>query len=384
MSEDLVLVADVDREQVTWLWRDRIPRGKVTVLDGDPGTGKSTLTLTIAAKVSTSSPFPDGTRPERADVILLSAEDDIGDTIRPRLEAAGADLSRCWVLPDVHPPPDDKGKPRPPRPPELPADLDTLEGMVKDKQAALVVIDPLMAFLSGQVNAHVDQDVRRVLASLGYMAARTGAAVVIVRHMNKGAGSALYRGSGSIGIVGAARAGLLVAPDPDDDSRRVLAMTKSNLAKMPDALAYRLINDEEYGVARVVWDGSSRHTANDLVRARVDEDEAPALADAMRVLKEILADGPLAAGNVKRQAATAGVAERTLHRARQALGVTTRRQGFGQGGYYLWSMPADPPDPMAQGTHGMDAMDATCQGVIEGDAHGHPTHDPDDPGRFTR
>jgi hypothetical protein len=384
VSDDLVLVAEVDREQVRWLWPGRIPLGKVTVLDGDPGTGKSTLTLTIAAKVTTGSPFPDGTRPERADVILLSAEDDIGDTIRPRLEAAGADLARCWVLPDVHPPPDDKGKPRPPRPPELPADLDTLKGMVKDKQAALVVVDPLMAFLSGQVDSHRDQDVRRVLASLAYMATRTGAAVVIVRHMNKGTGSALYRGSGSIGIVGAARSGLLVAPDPDDDSRRVVAMMKSNLAKMPEALAYRLVNDERYSCARVVWDGASRHTAGDLVRPRVDEDEAPALAEAVRVLKEILADGPLSAGNVKKLAAQAGVAERTLHRARQALGITARRHGFGQGAVYVWTMPAAPPDPMAQGTHGMDAMDATCQGVTEGDAHSQPTYEPDDPGRSTR
>src|SRR5215216_945193 len=258
MSDDLVLVADVDRELVTWLWRDRIPLGKVTVLDGDPGTGKSTLTLTIAAKVTTGSPFPDGTRPERADVILLSAEDDIGDTIRPRLEAAGADLSRCWVLPDIHPVVPPEAKPEAPRPPELPADLDALEGMVKDKAAALVVIDPLMAFLSGQINAHVDQDVRKVLAPLGYMASRTGAAVVVVRHMNKGQGSALYRGSGSIGIVGAARAGLLVAPDPDDEGRRVLAVSKSNLGPKTSSLAYKIIEDERYKVARVVWDGASK------------------------------------------------------------------------------------------------------------------------------
>jgi AAA domain len=358
VSDDLVLVADVDREQVTWLWRDRIPRGKVTVLDGDPGTGKSTLTLTIAAKVTTGSPFPDGARPERGDVILLSAEDDIGDTIRPRLEAAGADLARCWVLPDVTPVVPPEAKPEPPRPPEFPADLDALEGMVKDKAAALVVVDPLMAFLSGQVDSHRDQDVRRVLASLGYMAARTDAAVVIVRHMNKGTGSALYRGSGSIGIVGAARAGLLVAPDPDDDSRRVLAMTKSNLAKMPDALAYRLVNDELYGVAQVVWEGSSRHTASDLVRPRVDEEHAPALAEAVRVLEETLADGPLPAGNVKRMAATAGVAERTLQRARHALGVTARRQGFGPGTHYVWSMPASGSQVGNHGTHGEHAMDA--------------------------
>jgi hypothetical protein len=375
VSDDLVLVADVDREQVTWLWPGRIPRGKLVVLDGDPGVGKSTLT--IAAKVSTGSPFPDGARPERGDVILLSAEDDIADTIRPRLEAAGADLNRCWVLPDVHP----EGEP--PRPPELPADLFLLEDLVKSKAAALVVVDPLMAFLAGQVDSHRDQDVRRVLASMAYMAARTGAAVLIVRHMRKGAGSALDKGSGSIGIIGAARAGLLVAPDPEDEGRRILAMTKSNLAKMPEALAYRLVNDELYGAARVVWDGASRHTANDLVRARVDEDEAPALTEAARVLKEILADGPLPAGNVKRMAATAGVAERTLHRARHALGVTARRQGWGPGAHYQWSMPADPPEAMAQGTHGMDAMDATCQGVVEGGAHLFE-YDPDDPGRFTR
>jgi hypothetical protein len=103
----------------------------------------------------------------------------------------------------------------------------------------------------------------------------------------------------------------------------------------------------------------------------------------VRVLKEILADGPLAAGNVKKLAATAGVAERTLQRARLALGVTARRQGFGRGAFYVWTMPADPSQGMARGTHGMDAMDATCQGLVEGDTHAELPF-PDDPGRFTR
>ena len=146
----LVGVGDVDREPVRWLWPGRIPLGKVSVLDGDPGTGKSTLTLTMAAKVSTGSPFPDGTRPERGDVILLNAEDDIGDTIRPRLEAAGADLARCWVLPDVRP----EGKE--PRLPELPADLFLLEDLVKQKAAALVVIATLSGLIPARQATRVD------------------------------------------------------------------------------------------------------------------------------------------------------------------------------------------------------------------------------------
>jgi hypothetical protein len=228
------------------------------------------------------------------------------------------------------------------------------------------------------------------MASLAYMASRTRAAVVVVRHMNKGQGSALYRGSGSIGIVGAARAGLLVAPDPDDDSRRVLAMTKSNLAKMPDALAYRLVDDERYSCARVVWDGASRHTAADLVRPPVDEDQAPALAEAVRVLEEILSDGPLAAGNVKKMAAQAGVKERTLDRARLVLGVTARRKGFGQGAHYEWSMPANPSqhgEHGEHGEHGMDAMGAMPAEVEDIGEHGRlpfPTTTESDHRRFSR
>jgi AAA domain len=375
VTDDLVCVADIAAEPIRWLWPGRLPLGKLAVLDGDPGVGKSTITLTIAAKVSTGSPFPDGSRPEPADVVLLSAEDEIGDTIRPRLEAAGANLERCWVLPDVRP----EGEP--PRPPELPLDLDQLEGYVKDRGAALVVIDPLMAFLSGQVDAHRDQDVRRALASMAAMAARTGAAVLIVRHLNKtSGGNPLYRGGGSIGIVGAARAGLLAAPDPDDEHRRILAVTKSNLAAMPEALAYRLAPDEQYGVARVVWEGATTHTAADLLRVRPREDdgEAPAREEAETVLREILADGPVPARRVKQLARDAGVAERTLDRARLALGATTRREGFGPGAQYLWALP-----------DAMLAMGATLAKQEPHGAHGEHEEppgllDPDDPARWTR
>jgi hypothetical protein len=132
-----------------------------------------------------------------------------------------------------------------------------------------------MAFLSGQVDSHRDQDVRRVLASLAYMASRTGAAVVIVRHMNKGTGSALDRGSGSIGIVGGALGRAAGRAGPRRRGPPHPGHTTSNLAKTPDALAYRIVEDERYGVARVVWDGSSSRTADDLVRPRVDNTRRP-------------------------------------------------------------------------------------------------------------
>lgn len=154
-------VADVATERVRWLWQGRIPLGKVTVLDGDPGLGKSTFTLDLAARVSTASPLPTGERPEApASVILLSAEDGIADTIRPRLEAAEADLDRVHVFEHVL---DLEGVPRPP---SIPMDVAHIERLVVTEGATLVVVDPLMAYLGAGVDSHRDQDVRRAMFAL--------------------------------------------------------------------------------------------------------------------------------------------------------------------------------------------------------------------------
>ena len=221
----VIRVADVQSEPVEWLWAPRIPRGMLTVFDGDPGLGKSTICLELTARVTTGSPMPGSTtRTHPANVVLLSAEDVIAQVIRPRLEAAGADCNRVVVFDHVN---DGQG----PRSPELPADTVLLERIVDVERAALVIVDPLMAFFGAEVNAHRDQDVRRALHALKALAERTGAAVLVVRHLNKAGGSnPLYRGGG---IVGAARSGLLVAPDPEDGQRRILAASKSNLAPAP-------------------------------------------------------------------------------------------------------------------------------------------------------
>lgn len=339
----------VQPETVRWLWPGRVPMGKLTVLDGDPGLGKSTLTLDVAARVSTGQAMPDGTYGDvdaPADVLLLSAEDGLGDTIVPRLRAAGADLSRCEALAEITDPPragrDGQPVAQPPRPPSLPQDVDVLAEVIREAGAKLVIVDPLMAFLGGGVDSHRDQDIRAALAPLAGMADETGAAVVIIRHLNKTPGSnPLYRGGGSIGIIGAARAGLLVAPDPQDDTRRVLAVTKSNLAALPPALAYRITPTPD-GVAALSWEGATAHTAAQLLEAPVDAEGRSALDEAVDFLRDALADGPQPARDVQRQAREAGIAERTLWRAKARLGVTISRQGEpGKrgGGPVSWQLP---------------------------------------------
>jgi hypothetical protein len=335
--------AHVPREQVKWLWPGRIPFGKLTVLDGDPGLGKSTVMLDVAARVTTRSPMPDGGRLDRpGGTLLLSAEDGVADTIRPRLEAAGANLHLVQVLDHVT---DERG----PRPVEFPADLDRVEQYAKALtfgeecyEPRLLVIDPLMAYLGGEVNANRDQDVRRVLHRLKLMAESTGLAVVVIRHLNKAPGSnALYRGGGSIGIIGAARAGLLVGVDPDDDGRQVLAVSKSNLAARPPSLAYRLVSDGRYGVARVAWEGASDHSAADLLGAPAER-PSPKQDQAEQLLQDALTNGPRPVSWLKQHAARKRVSWRTVERAKAALEVIVERRGEpGKrgGGSYWWRLP---------------------------------------------
>lgn len=317
-------------EAVSWLWPGRIPFGMLTVLDGDPSLGKSTLSLDIAARLSRGLPMPGCSEAnEPAGVVLLSAEDDLAVTVRPRLDAAGADCSRILALPII-------GEGEESRPPSIPEDLDALTLAVAQVDARLVVLDPLMAILSPNVDAHKDQSIRRALHLLSVFAGDTGAAVLIVRHLNKQAGgNPLYRGGGSIGIVGAARSGLLVGRDPDDPTRRVLASTKSNLAPEQPSLAWHL--ESAGDVSRVVWDGISGHDAGDLL---AEQDSSPsALDEAREVIAEVLADGPLPAMEARRAIKERGVADRTMWRARKLAGVVARKDGM-KGGW-LWELPSD-------------------------------------------
>lgn len=346
----VVRVDTIAAQSVRWLWPGRIPFGKVTVLDGDPGLGKSVVTLDIAARLSRGAGMPDGARVDLAGpqgVVLLTAEDDIADTVRPRLETAGADLERIAALVRLR---DEQGE----RLPTL-ADLDSVGRAIRTVDAALVIIDPLMAYLPDERDAHRDHDIRRALAPVVALAARTGVAMIVVRHLNKSSAglNPVYRGGGSIGIIGAARSGLLVAPDPDapDSGRRILAVTKSNLSAPVPALAYRIEAPE--GVAHVVWEGFTAHTAAALLALPELPAERTALDEATEFLTEILAQGAaLSATEVKAAARQAGIAERTLDRARHRAGVVARREGFGPGATYVWVACTPSPKYAVLGEHG--------------------------------
>ncbi len=333
-----VLLSTVQPKAVEWLWPGRIPLGRLTILDGDPGLGKSVLTMDLAGRVSAGLGMPDGTPCRAAGVVVLNNEDGRDDTVVPRLLASGGDLSRVLAL-DIVPDGDSE------RLISLPADLDYLRQAIERVAANLVIVDPLMAWIGGEHNTHRDQDCRRALHPLGRLAEDTGAAVLVVRHLNKMAGgNPLYRGGGSIGIIGAARSGLLVAKDPDNPDRRVLASVKCNLAKLPASLAFDLSPDDQ-GRLRVGWVGESTHTADSLLAVPQNDEDRDAVQEAVEVLRAILADGQLTADEVKRQARRAGLADRTLYRAKAILGVRAVRVGFGPEGRWHWSLKESAAGP---------------------------------------
>jgi hypothetical protein len=329
----VVCAADVEPTKVSWLWEGRIPRGKITTVDGDPGLAKSTLLLDLAARLSVGGSLPDGAPLDGPyDVILLSAEDGVADTIVPRLKAAGADLFRIRLLTEV-------GTGDDLRLPELPVDIPILRELILERGAVLVIIDPLMAYLSAGIDAHRDQDVRRALNRLKSIAEETGAAIVVVRHCTKGVGtSAIHKGGGSVGIIGAARAGLLVAKDPEapDSGRCIIAVAKSNVGPPVPALAYRAVSDEIHGCGRIEWQGVTNHLADDLAAGPINQEERGALAEARAFLEDYLLEGPKPAGEIIEAGKEAGISSTTLKRAKGVLRV----RSFKRSAQWLWAAAA--------------------------------------------
>lgn len=380
----VVRLADVTPERVSWLWPGRIPAGKLVTLDGDPSLGKSTLSLSLAATITTGGIWPDGTRCEYPGaVVLLSAEDGLADTVRPRADAAGADVAMIYAVQGV---PLSDGTLVPP----TLADVYELTKLVRRVKARLLVVDVLMAYLPTGTDSHKDQDVRRVLSRLSAMADETGCTVLLLRHLNKAkGGDPMYRGGGSIGIVGAARAGMLVAADPDDDtgSVRVLASTKSNLGPPPESLRYRLV-DAGTGVARVDWLGVDERDARTLLADRGDDGEEDG-DSVLGIVRQYLTEcgGSAPAADVLKHTRAAGLSDNSVKKARsrKSSGVKTERSGFGKGASWHWSIdsPIDSIDSRlsetgTNGTYGesMGPVTPPDQGSAPPDSQGADSQTP--------
>jgi hypothetical protein len=332
--------SEIEAEPVSWLWPNRIALGKQTLIAGDPGLGKSQFTAFLTAIVTTGGDWPCGEgRAEQGNVVIFSAEDDAGDTIVPRLMAAGADCSRVQIAEAVTT--DDGRGNRSRRMFHLQADLARLEALLsKIGDVRLVIIDPISAYLGG-VDTHRNSDVRGVLGLVADMAARQHVAVVAVSHWNKaGAGSALNRVTGSGAFVAAVRGSYMIAKDPDDDSdtRRLFVPMKNNVGPPLDGLAFRLeqrlIGDKQIVAPAITWESERiTRTANEILAASDSATEHRSACDeASDWLSELVAGGEVDVKAIRSQAQAAGLSWATVRRAKDRLGIRAERRSEGGAG----------------------------------------------------
>jgi putative DNA primase/helicase len=334
-------VADIDPQPVLWLWPGRVARGKVTMLAGHPGLGKSQLALGIAAIVTSGGQWPvDRARAERGSAIILSAEDDPADTIRPRLEAAGADLERCHIIEAAQDIGDD-GRPQR-RGFSLVEDLARLDAELQHlDDATIVVIDPITAYC-GAVDSHRNAEVRGLLAPLAELAAQRRVAILAISHLRKSLeGDAILQVSGSLAFVAAARAAFVVTRDKADDRRRLLLPLKNNIGNDRTGYAYGIELVSLSGsieTCRIVWEPEA-------VTVTADEAMAPSAARAqprprdiaVGWLRDLLANGPFTVRQIQAEAKAAGLSWATVRRGADQLGITTEKTAY-EGGW-AWRLP---------------------------------------------
>lgn len=311
----LISMDTIPIEAVKWLLYPFIPLGKITILQGDPGEGKTTLALQIIAALTTGKPVWEGAPPmEPVNVIYQTAEDGLSDTIKPRLVAAGADCARVMVIDDF-----DR---------VLTLDDDRLEQAIEQTGAQLVVLDPIQGYIGASVDMHRANEIRPLMYRIAKLAEKYGCAILLIGHMNKNSGEkSSYRGLGSIDFQAAARSVLVVGRIKDDPTLRVVCPAKSSLAPEGGAVAFRL--DPEQGFQ---WAGPYDISVDELLSG---SSRGHKLREAQSFLKEVLADGPLPQTEIEAAAQQAGIRPKTLCNARYELGVTSTKISK----QWVWACP---------------------------------------------
>jgi len=321
---NVIRMSDVTPIAIEYLWPNRLARGKAHGLAGEGGQGKSTILADLTARATTGDRWPDGAAgADAGDVIWLSSEDDVADTLAPRLIAAGADMTRVFVIRSVC---DEQQRHRGF---SLQADLHRLEELIAQLlNVIMVILDPITSYL-GSVDSHKNADVRGVLDPLNDFASRTRVAVIANNHFSKGGGTANSRFIGSVAFVNAARAAFIVTSDDTDETRKLLIPSKSNIGPLSTGLAYRiegcLIDYEGNSIptSRVMYESAPVTISADRALAALQGGESARSAkdEASDFLEDLLAAGPVPAKEVQAAAREAGISTKSLRTAKDALGI---------------------------------------------------------------
>lgn len=323
-------------KRARWLWKGRLAQGRISLLAGREGAGKSTIAADLAAAVTVGK-LPGGSFGTPRGVIIVATEDDFAVTIGPRLVAAGADMARVFVVESTES-----------TELSLPGDLPAVELQAAERDVALMILDPMISRL-GSLDTHRDADVRQALEPLAASAERSGMAVLGLIHLNKTATTDPTRAiMGSVAFAAVARSVLMAGYDPDDDTRanRLLSHPKNNLGPLAPTLAYTIVeltvgeDEGDITASKVKWGLEDGRSAFDIMTATSGESKAQGKRkSAISWLEDYLEQhGACEAGKVKLRGATElGVSERTIKRAADELGVVVERTGFA--GTVTWALP---------------------------------------------
>lgn len=301
-SVPMICMDDVEQTEVDWLWYPYIPFGKLTIVQGNPGEGKTFFAMQLAAACTSQKFLPDMEPFEPFNMIFQTAEDGLGDTVKPRLVSSGADLKRVLVIDDS----------------ENPLSLadDRIEKAIRENNAKLMVIDPLQAFLGANVDMNRANEVRPIFRKLADIAQSTGCAIVMIGHLNKASGTqSAYRGLGSIDIAAVVRSILFVGKVKDDPTTRVIVHEKSSLAPPGQALAFSLGDQKGFR-----WIGAYDISAEDLLAGGEGTKTELKQEQAVKLIYEFLSDGKeVSMAKLNKEATERGISERTVRLARNSM-----------------------------------------------------------------
>jgi hypothetical protein len=338
----------VSEAGIQWLWKDRIPRGMVGLIDGNPGDGKSTIIADIVARVTTGREWPDGSPSVEGGAIIIGAEDALDSVWVPRLNAAGANLSRVrqiGLVPDL--------KTGTMRMPSLPHDIPTLEKLIAADGAVVIVFDPIMPYISSELNSNTDQHVRQALTPMAEVASRHMVTPILLRHYAKNAlvSNAIYRGLGSIGFIGLSRWGMAVARVPKtkfgpNGQQFSLMQQKTSIGRPQRAFRYSIRGVERttamgeiIETSAIEWGEMADDDPDAMLTAEGQADKkSESSAD---LLKTLLADGPMKSADIYARFDTAGISRRTAFRSRDDMGVKAGKVGYAEAGEWYWYLPGD-------------------------------------------